>query len=136
MFRHYWVLVKLLITIPATILLLVQMRHISLLANVAAKTTLSSADLRGLRIQMVAAAGSALLVLLVATTLSVYKPPGTTRYGQPYPASNSDAGVGQGPGSRTGKPRWVNIVGIVVIVPVLVFAILHLTGHGLGRHTP
>jgi len=28
-------------------------------------------------------AGAALLLLLVAATLSVYKPPGMTRYGQP-----------------------------------------------------
>ena len=83
LFRHYWVLVKLLLTIPATIVLLVHMRPISLLAGVAAKTTLtlSSADLHGLRNLLVTAAGAALLVLLVTTTLSVYKPQGLTRYG-------------------------------------------------------
>jgi hypothetical protein len=42
----------------------------------------SSADLGGLRIQLVADATAALVVLLVAVTLSVYKPPGRTRYGQ------------------------------------------------------
>jgi hypothetical protein len=58
------------------------MRPISQVAAVAAKTTLSNADLRGLRIQIVADAVAALLVLLVATTLSVYKPRGLTSYGQ------------------------------------------------------
>jgi hypothetical protein len=82
LFRHYWVLVKLLITILATIVLLVHMRPISHLAGVAAETTLSSADLRGLRIQLVANAGAALLVLLVATILAVYKPRGMTPYGR------------------------------------------------------
>ena len=43
---------------------------------------MSSADLRQLRIQLVADAGAARLVLLVATTLSVYKPQGMTRYGR------------------------------------------------------
>ena len=43
---------------------------------------MSSADLRGLRIQLVADAGAALLVLLVATTLAVYKPRGMTPYGR------------------------------------------------------
>lgn len=81
LFRHYWILVKLLITILATILLLVHMQPISYTAGVAAETTLSSADLGGLRIQLVADAGAALLVLLVATTLSVYKPQGMTPYG-------------------------------------------------------
>ena len=80
-FQHHWVLVKFLITIPATILLLVHMRPIGHLARVVAETTLSRGDLAGLRIQLVAAAGAALLVLLVATTLSVYKPRGMTRYG-------------------------------------------------------
>ena len=82
LFRHYWILAKFLITIPATILLLVHMRPIGHLARVVAETTLSRGDLVGLRIQLVADAGAALLVLLVATTLSVYKPRGMTRYGR------------------------------------------------------
>lgn len=43
LFQHYWVLAKLLITILATILLLVHMRPIVRVANVASETTLSSA---------------------------------------------------------------------------------------------
>jgi hypothetical protein len=81
LFRHYWVLAKLLLTILATIILLLHTQPISYLAGVAAEMTLSSADLRGLRIQLVADAGAALLVLLITTTLSVYKPRGMTRYG-------------------------------------------------------
>ncbi len=82
LFRHYWVLVKLVLTILATIILLLHMQPVSHVAGVAAETTMSSADLRGLRIQLVVDAGAALLVLLVATTLSVYKPRGMTRYGR------------------------------------------------------
>lgn len=81
LFRHYWILVKLLITIFATMVLLVHMQPISYMAGVAAEKTLSSADLVGQRIQLVVASGAALLVLLVNTALSVYKPPGMTRYG-------------------------------------------------------
>jgi hypothetical protein len=81
LFRQYWVLLKLLMTIPSTLLLLVHMPPISYIAGVAAETALSSADLHGLRIQMVVEASVALLVLLVATALSVYKPKGMTRYG-------------------------------------------------------
>jgi len=81
LFRHYWILVKLLITIFATIVLLIHTQPINLLAGVAAETTLSSADLREPRIQLVVAAGAGLLVLLVATTLAVYKPRGMTPYG-------------------------------------------------------
>lgn len=79
--RYYWVLTKLVMTVLTTVVLLAHMQPISGLAEVAAKTTLSSAGLRGLRIQVVLPTGAALLVLLVATTLSTYKPPGRTRHG-------------------------------------------------------
>ena len=79
--RHYWVVVKLVMTVLATAVLLVHMRPISFVASVAATTALSSADLRGVRTQLVFDAGAALLVLLVTTTLSVYKPRGLTAYG-------------------------------------------------------
>ena len=81
LFRHYWVLIKLLIAVLATVILLVHMQPIAYIAGVAAKTTLVSSDHRQVRIQLVADAGAALLVLLVATTLSVYKPRGLTPYG-------------------------------------------------------
>jgi hypothetical protein len=79
--RHYWVLAKLLITIPSTILLLMHMQPISYLARVAAKMPLSGAELHALRIQLLIETGAAVVVLLVATALSVYKPKGMTRYG-------------------------------------------------------
>jgi hypothetical protein len=81
LFRHYWVVLKILITIPSSLMLLVHMPPISYIAGVAAKAPLSIADLRGLKMQLVVEAGAALLVLLVATALSVYKPKGVTRYG-------------------------------------------------------
>lgn len=82
LFRHYWVLIKLLMTVLASIVLLAHMRPISYMAALVAEKALSGDELRGLRIQLVADAGAALLVLLVATTLSVYKPRGVTRYGR------------------------------------------------------
>ena len=81
LYRHYWVLMKFLITIPSTLLLLLHMQPIGHLARVVAETRLASGDLAGLRIQLVANAGASLLALLVATALSVYKPRGMTPYG-------------------------------------------------------
>ncbi|MGH2489757.1 MAG: hypothetical protein ACRDFR_09110 [Candidatus Limnocylindria bacterium] len=81
LFRQWWVVAKLVITVPATVLLLIHMGPINHVAGVAATTTLSSGDLVQLRVQFVAQAGAALLVLLVATILSVYKPRGRTPYG-------------------------------------------------------
>ena len=82
LFRHYWVVIKLVMTILATLALLVHTQPIDYMAKVAATTTIASADHRGVRIQLVATAGAALLVLLVATTLGVYKPRGMTPYGR------------------------------------------------------
>ena len=82
LFRHYWVLLKFLITILATILLLVHTQPIGVLAAVARETTFLNADLGRLQIQLVGDAGLALLALLVATTLGVYKPRGMTPYGR------------------------------------------------------
>jgi len=83
LFRHYWVLAKLLINVFATIVLLLYMQTLSSLAGVAAETTLSSDDLGVLRSPSpVIHAAAALLLLLVATTLAVYKPRGMTPYGR------------------------------------------------------
>ena len=83
LFRHYWVLAKLLINVFATIVLLMFMQSLSHLAGVAAETTSASADLGVLRSpESVLHSGAALLLLLVATTLAVYKPRGMTRYGR------------------------------------------------------
>ena len=81
LFRYYWVLLKLLITILATIVLLVHMQPIDLLAGVAARTTAFSADLQSQQRLMVAASGATLVVLIVLTVLSAYKPRGMTGYG-------------------------------------------------------
>lgn len=82
LFRHYWILIKLLLTVLATVILLLHTQPISYMADAAAGTTLLSADHRPLRIQLVADAGAALVVLLVATILAVYKPRGMTPYGR------------------------------------------------------
>jgi hypothetical protein len=52
-----------------------------LLAGIAARTAVFSAALQGQRLLIVTASGAALVVLVVLTVLSVYKPRGMTRYG-------------------------------------------------------
>ena len=78
LFRHYWVLAKLLLTVFATAILLLHMPTVSHVAGVAAET--DGADRDGLRGELLHAGGG-LLVLLVTTALSVYKPRGMTPYG-------------------------------------------------------
>jgi hypothetical protein len=81
LFRHYWVLAKFLLTVLGTVALLVHTQLIVRAARVAGQRTLSGIDLGGLSAQLVIVAGAGLVVLLVATALSVYKPRGVTAYG-------------------------------------------------------
>jgi uncharacterized membrane protein len=79
LFRHYWVLFKLLITVFATVVLLMYMQTFRFMARVAADP---SADLGAVRnASPLIHASLALLLFLVATVLAVYKPQGMTRYG-------------------------------------------------------
>ena len=80
LFRHYWVLFKLVITVASTGVLLTYMETFSFMAGVAADP---SADLAAVRSASPAIhAAAALLLLVVATTLAVYKPRGVTGYGR------------------------------------------------------
>src|SRR5882762_1294929 len=74
LFQHYWVLVKLILTISATAFLLVHMQPVGFIADMVSQHSISNSEYRGLRIQLVVDAGAALLVLLAAIMLSVYKP--------------------------------------------------------------
>jgi len=81
LFRHYWVLVKLLLTLFATVVLLVHTQPIGLLAGAAAHGGLADPQLRSTKVQLVVDAAAALFVLLVSTVLAIYKPKGMTPYG-------------------------------------------------------
>jgi hypothetical protein len=80
LFRHYWVLFKLLINVFATVVLLIYMETFRYMAAVAADPGADLATVRNPSPRLHAAL--ALLVLLVATVLAVYKPRGVTPYGQ------------------------------------------------------
>jgi hypothetical protein len=81
LFRHYWVLAKLVLTVLATIVLLAHTQPIDLLAHAAARVSLALADLHSVRVQLLVDAAAALGVLLAATVLAIYKPRGMTAYG-------------------------------------------------------
>jgi hypothetical protein len=80
LFRHYWVLISLLLTIIATVVLLAETQTISYFADIAADPTTSNDDLRTLGSTLVHSVGGT-VVLLVILVLNVYKPRGMTRYG-------------------------------------------------------
>jgi hypothetical protein len=80
LFRHYWVLISLLLTIIATVVLLVETQTISYFADTAADPTTSGNDLWALGSTLVHSVGGT-VVLFVILVLNVYKPRGMTRYG-------------------------------------------------------
>ena len=142
LFRHYWVLSSLVLTILATVVLLQHMQTVSFFAGIAAET--DSADVGGLRGGLrgeLFHAGIGLLVLLVIEVLNVYKPQGMTAYGRRKASqvalpsgSSDDTKFGLGRGSTTRTPRWVRVVGIHAIGLALLFVVMHLIGGGLRIH--
>ena len=82
LFRHYWIVFKLVLTIASTLILLLHMSPIAQLGRLAAAGRIAGEAERAIRVQLAVDAGAALVVLLVCTILSVYKPRGVTRYGQ------------------------------------------------------
>jgi hypothetical protein len=89
--RYYWVVVKLVITGLATLALLVHMQPVDHIGDVAAGAAWSGGELHGLRVQLMIQSGAAVMALLVATALSVYKPQGLTRRGQRARAAGARA---------------------------------------------
>jgi hypothetical protein len=80
LFRHWWVLISLLLTILATGVLLIEAGVIRQLAAIAANPATSHDELLALPSTLPHSLGG-LAVLLVIQGLNVYKPQGLTRYG-------------------------------------------------------
>ena len=131
LFRHYWILVKFILTIVTIIILFVHMQPINNMANIVSSSALSDSDYRGLRIQLIADAGAALLVLLIITALSVYKPWGRTPFGVSMDNQSNKITYMRKPKAKTTWTLYL-LVGLIVLV-ILAFIILHLTGT-MGGH--
>ena len=117
--EHYWVVIKLLLTTGAAALLPVHLQVATRLSNLALQQPLGSDDLRGLRVQIAADAAAAVLVLLIATTLSVYKPWG--RIGVLHAAAYQRA-------------AWGRYILIAMAALVLFAVVLHLAGRSMHLH--
>lgn len=80
MFRHYWVIFKLIINLISTFVLINYMGTFAAMAAAAADLGVPLVAVRNSspRLHSILA----LIVLLIATVLSIYKPKAMTRYGQ------------------------------------------------------
>lgn len=77
LFRHYWVLISLALTVFCVAILLLHMPTVSAMTQIVRSDT-AARDARGGDLLH---PGLGLAVLLVITVLNVYKPQGVTRYG-------------------------------------------------------
>jgi hypothetical protein len=123
LFRHYWVVAKLAVTVVATLILLVHTQPIGAVADAAAAGRLAPGDLQDIRIQLIADAVAAIVALLIATSLSIYKPLGMT----PYGIARMD--IDDRP-----LPRWVRYAWWLVAGVIGLFVLLHLAGGGMHGH--
>jgi hypothetical protein len=135
--RHYWVVLKLLITAFATVILLIYMGTFRQMAGVAADPIVDLGLVRNP--SPVLHAILALVLLVIATVLGVYKPFGMTPYGsrkqaaERRPAAGASAFSGSLQSIRsTGTTPWPYIAAVIAIL-ALVFVFLHLAG-GHVRH--
>jgi hypothetical protein len=121
LFRHYWVATKFVLTVVATIILLIHMQTVSHMSAIAAGTALSTSDYETMRLQMVVHAAGGLIVLLTATTLSIYKPWGKTPYGRREEIR------------ARGPLRPSTVVLVLLAALVILMLVLHLAG-GMRIH--
>jgi hypothetical protein len=77
LFRHYWVLISLVLTVFATVILLL---HLPAIDDLAARAADPAYDVDALSGDLFHSIGG-VLVLLVPLVLNLYKPRGLTRYG-------------------------------------------------------
>jgi hypothetical protein len=137
LFRHYWVVLKLLITVFSTVILLIYMGTFRQMAGVAADPVVDLDLVRNP--SPMAHAILALILLLVATVLGVYKPFGLTAFGrrkqdeqgQGFSSTTSAPPTTAPAMTLSSTPRWMYLSSIIAIGIVLLFVLLHLTGIAL-----
>lgn len=138
-FRHYWVVAKLVITLFSTVILLIYMGTFRQMAGVAADPVVELGLVRNP--SPMVHAMLALFLLLAATVLGVYKPFGLTPYGSRVQAQerqgSSSTPLPRRPVHRadavSSPTQWVFILGMIGLLLLLLVVFLHFSGAEL-RH--
>ena len=133
LFRHYWVVLKLLVTVFATVILLIYMGTFRQMAGIAADPVVDLDVVRNA--SPIVHAILALILLIAATVLGVYKPFGMTPYGtrkydaqrQAITPATLPSGSASG-GDPATAARWMYLFAIIAIGFVLLFVLLHSMG--------
>ena len=125
LFRHYWVVLKLAITVFATVILMIYMGTFRQMAGVAADPVVELGLVRNP--SPFVHSILALILLVAATILGIYKPFGLTPYGRRTPGASLPAVPSAQP-IMAATSRWPYVFGILVIASLALFVIMHLTG--------
>jgi len=139
LFRYNWVVLKLGITVFATVILLIYMGTFREMAGVAADPVVDLAVVRNA--SPILHAILALLLLLTATGLGVYKPLGMTAYGKRTldehrfaSATTLARAATESAQEVRGNLVWVYVAGAIALGLALLVVILHLTGLSPTHH--
>jgi hypothetical protein len=129
LFKHYWIIIKLLLTVACTFLLLLHMQPISYMAEMASATTINTSEFNKLRTLLVTDAAAAIFVLLFITVLSIYKPWGRTKFG--LRKKNGDLIMEN---QHSKKTPWGKYIVIAIFCILATIIIIHLAGGGMRHH--
>jgi hypothetical protein len=140
LFRHYWVVLKLGITVFATAILLIYMGTFRQMAGAAADPVSEIDAVRNA--SPIVHAVLALILLMAATLLGIYKPLGMTGYGRQTQGGHRQAKSPSVPRRAAtvratdgaGTSPWIYVIGVVVVALALLFLMLHLTGQMPTHH--
>jgi hypothetical protein len=137
LFRHYWVVLKLLITAFSTVILMIYMGTFREMAGVAADPVVELALVRNP--SPMVHATLALILLVAATVLAIYKPFGMTPYGSrkveahrrqtTIAVARAETVVSRG---ATGTLAWRYVAAALVVIALL-FLLLHRAGVRMHR---
>ncbi|MCA1584917.1 MAG: DUF2269 domain-containing protein [Acidobacteria bacterium] len=137
--RHYWVAIKLVITVFATVILMVYMATFRQMARAAADPVVELGLVQNP--SPLVHAILALILLIAATVLAVYKPFGLTPYGARLQSQRRD-GVLRAVSARTDsapvqnleRSAWTYVLWIVALAILVVIVASHLMGSASHGH--
>lgn len=121
LFKYYWIIVKLILTLAMTILLILHLQPISSLLNNANNHTPVTLNDSKTLLDLITKAGLAILALVAITTISIYKPWGKVQDNKQENMKNNK--------KSTSFYLLVGLIGIIIIVLVT-----HLLGVGFRGH--
>jgi hypothetical protein len=128
LFKYYWIVVKLFLTVVSTLLLLVHLSPITMLAEMASQKTTMVMDMKKVQVRVLFDAAAGLVVLIFVTAISIYKPWGRLPFRPTTPVINSA-------NDNTIKMRTKKYLLPIVIGGILIaFLLIHLFTGGMHGH--